>query len=418
MESPSIEERLTAAGLPALPRLAWLEIDLDALTANLAATRAALGEGVRIAAVVKADAYGHGLLPVARALAGAGADRLCVATLDEALTLAAARLGPPVLVLFQPPVQGLADAAAAGIEVAVADEETLGEVLDAAATATRSGRRPLRVHLEIDTGLRRAGVLPARAADVTARLVRSRGIELAGAWTHLASAHDADASAGQVRRFEEAWAGILAAGARGLVRHVAATGGLVAGTGPEADMVRPGLMLYGLLPEGLPVAPRRATLAAALRPAMSLHARPLRVLEIPPGDGVGYGARWRAGRPSRVATLPVGYGDGWSYDSAGRTFALVRGRRVPLIGSVAMDAIGADVTDVPGVGPGDEFVLLGSQGDERIAALDLARQRTTIPWEIVAAMAQRLPRVYDAGGEVVGLRTAASETWRHATRGA
>ncbi len=127
------------------------------------------------------------------------------------------------------------------------------------------------------------------------------------------------------------------------------------------------------------------------------------------GDGVGYGARWRAQRPSRIATLPVGYGDGWAYASAGRTFALVRGRRVPLVGSVAMDAIAADVTDVPGAGLADEFVLLGSQGSERITALELARERTTIPWEIVTAMASRLPRVYDAGGEVLSVRTLSGE---------
>lgn len=437
-DRPPIEARLAAAGLPSLPRLAWLEIDLDALAANLAATRAALGDGVRIAAVVKADAYGHGLLPVARALAAAGADRLCVATLDEALALAGARLGPPVLLLFQPPVDGLAAAARAGVEVTIGAEEGLEELLATAprlavdadervggvpppagsAPFARNGVRPLRVHLEVDTGLRRAGVFPERAGAVAARLLAAPGVELVGTWTHLASAHDAADSAAQVARFEVAWAGITAAGARGLVRHVAATGGVLAATGPRADMVRPGLMLYGLLPDGLPIAPHMAPLAAALQPVMSLHARALRVTDLPPGDAVGYGGRWRATRPSRVATLPVGYGDGWSYDSAGRTVALVRGRRVPLVGSVAMDAIGADVTDVPGVGPGDEFVLFGSQGEERIAALDVARQRTTIPWEVVTSMAQRLPRVYDAGGEVVGLRTAASETWRHGTRGA
>jgi len=142
---------------------------------------------------------------------------------------------------------------------------------------------------------------------------------------------------------------------------------------------------------------------------MSLHARPLRVADVETGDGVGYGARWRAERPSRIATLPVGYGDGWTYVSAGRTSALVRGRRVPLVGSVAMDAIAADVTDVPGVGPEDEFVLLGSQGPEQITALELARERTTIPWEIVTAMAWRLPRVYDAGGEVLSVRTLSGE---------
>jgi alanine racemase len=174
-------------------------------------------------------------------------------------------------------------------------------------------------------------------------------------------------------------------------------------------MVRMGLSLYGVLPDTLPIAPSMRAAAAALRPAMSLVARPLRIEDVAPGEAVGYGGRWRAERASRIATLPVGYGDGWSYGSAGRTFALVRGRRVPLVGSVAMDAVAADVTDVPGVDLGDEFVLLGSQGADEITAVELARARTTIPWEVVTTMAYRLPRVYDARAGVVCVRTLAGE---------
>ena len=403
-----IETRLREAGLPALPRTAWLEVSLDALAHNVRTLRSLLDPGVRLAAVVKADAYGHGLLPVARAFATAGADQLCVATLDEALAVAASRPGPPVLLLFQPPLDALPALAQAGVEVTVAEEGAIERM----AAAVRPAAGTLRVHVEVDSGLGRAGFAPERAAEAARRLAAVPGVELVGTWTHLASADDAEASARQTVRFRQAWEAMRNTGLGHLRRHASATGGLLARTGPQLEMVRLGLSTYGLLPAGFPVAPDARVAAEELRPAMSLHARPLRVTEVAPGEGVGYGSRWRAARPSRVATLPVGYGDGWPYASAGRTSALVRGRRVPLIGSVAMDAVAADVTDVPGVGLEDEFVLLGAQGPERIDALELARARTTIPWEIVTAMASRLPRVYDAGGAVQSVRTLAGEVRR------
>ncbi len=407
-----LEARLQAAGLPPLPRSAWLEIDLAALAANVATVRSLLRPGVRLAAVDKADAYGHGLVPVARAFAAAGVDCLCVATLDEALAVADAAPGVTVLALFQPPVDGMCEAAARGIEVTLSGEGTVPEIGRLGLRADR----PLRVHVEIDTGLQRAGVAPGRAGRVASALLATPGVELVGAWSHLASAHDAAVSAEQASRFREACRSVEASGAR-VLRHVCATGGIFAATAPQLDMVRVGLALYGLLPDAFPAAPAARPAAARLRPAMSLRARPLRVANVQPGEGVGYGARWRADRPSSVATLPVGYGDGWAYASAGRTSALVRGRRVPLVGSVAMDAVAADVTDVPGVGLGDEFVLLGEQQGERIAAVDLARERATIPYEIVTAMARRLPRVYDADGDVLSVRTLSGESRATRARG-
>jgi len=176
--------------------------------------------------------------------------------------------------------------------------------------------------------------------------------------------------------------------------------------------VRPGLVLYGMPPDGFPVAPRVAAAIAGLRPAMTLKARPLRVAALPAGEAVGYGGLWTAERPSVVATLPVGYGDGWARAYGGRTQALVRGRRVPLVGSVAMDAVMADVTDVPGVTTQDEFVLLGDQGRERITAADLAHVRTTISWEVLASMSARVARVYHASTGLTGLRTLAGEHLR------
>jgi Alanine racemase len=171
--------------------------------------------------------------------------------------------------------------------------------------------------------------------------------------------------------------------------------------------VRPGLAVYGLLPDELETDSIPRTVLDGLRPVMSLIARPVRVAELPAGWGISYGPTFRTSRPSRIATLPLGYGDGWSRQLSNRASAIVRGQRVPLVGNVAMDAVMADVTDVPGppVSVADEFILLGSAGGLRIRAAELAQKRTTNSWEVVAGMARRLPRVYHAAAGPVGLRT-------------
>jgi alanine racemase len=173
------------------------------------------------------------------------------------------------------------------------------------------------------------------------------------------------------------------------------------------DGVRPGLAVYGIVPDELEASGRAAGIAGRLRPVMALVARPVRVADLPAGAGISYGPTFRTARPSRIATLPLGYGDGWSRAFSNRASALVRGRRVPLVGNVAMDAVMADVTDVPGlpVDTGDEFVLLGRSGHEQISIGELARLRTTNTWEVVTDMSRRLPRVYHAAAGPVGLRT-------------
>jgi alanine racemase len=181
---------------------------------------------------------------------------------------------------------------------------------------------------------------------------------------------------------------------------MAASGGLVLAGDVGLDGVRPGLSIYGLLPDELllPDAPLLMQDAERLRPVLSLRARPVRVLEVPPGWGISYGPTFVTSRPSRIATLPLGYGDGWARSLSNRASALVRGRHVPLVGNVAMDAVMADVTDVPGapVTVEDEFVLIGEQGDERITAAEVAAGRGTNSWEVVTTLSARLPRVYDA----------------------
>jgi alanine racemase len=382
-----------------------------------------LPPGVRVEAVVKADAYGHGARPVAGWLETAGAvDGLCVAALDEGLDLRAAGLALPILVLYPVPPDGAVEAGNAGLSITIGDaillERTLRAVGDRVSPAA-----PLAVQIEIETGLGRAGIAPRDLTAVVAAIRSAPGVELVGLWSHLAAPEDRARSGAQAAIFRAAVEALgrdprSADGARGpqpTVGHLAATGGILAASAPAYDSVRLGLGLYGVVPEGLTPAPEMRAAATALRPAMSLHARPLRVAELPAGHGVSYGPSFETARPSRIATLPVGYGDGWPRALSNRAAALVRGQRVPLVGTVAMDAVMADVTGVPGepVGVDDEFVLLGEQagpdGVGAITAAELALARTTISWEVLTAMARRLPRVYHAAAVPVGQRTLTEE---------
>ncbi len=403
-----IDEALRAAGLPALPRSAWLEIDQDALAGNLAAVRSLVGPNVAIAAVVKSDGYGHGLEVTARTFVAAGADRLCVATLDEALHLRTVGIHEPILVLFAIPPSRVDDAVQAGLDLVASDHEILAETLDRLAATTRPGQA-IGFHLEVETGLGRAGIVPEAVPDIARRIGSTANAELSGLWSHLASPEDVHVSAAQRAQLHIAATALRNAGQAVPPIHLSASGGLFAGTGELGGMVRPGLCLYGELDADLPIAGEARTAAAALRPAMALRCRALRILEVPTGTAIGYGGRWRASRPSRIATLPVGYGDGFAraYQPGGE--ALVRGRRVPIVGTVAMDAVAADVTEVAEATMADEFTLLGVQGADRITADELARTRTTISWEVLASMAYRLPRVYHSGPGLTGVRTLGGE---------
>lgn len=404
-----------AAVLDALPRRAWLEIDEEALAGNLRCVRSMVGPEVRIAAVVKADAYGHGLVRVARTFVRAGADRLCVATLDEAVALRAAIPETPVLVLFSIPPGEVIAATRSGIELVASDEDTIAEMLRVWSSGTRP-RAGLRLHVEVETGLGRAGVAPEAVIKTVGAIEAARGATVAGLWSHLARPEDEPFSTEQERRLSAAAAALSAVGLPVPPLHLAGTGGLFGASCGHHSMVRPGLALYGELPDGLPIAPLARSAANALRPAMTLKARPLRVVAVEAGTPIGYGGRWVAQRPSRIATLPVGYGDGFARPSQPGGMALVKGVRVPLAGTVAMDAVAVDVTDVADVDMDDEFVLLGAQGDERITATESARRRNTISWEVLCGMAQRLPRVYHAGPGVTSVRTLAGESTFDGTR--
>jgi alanine racemase len=406
-ERPPIAERLAAAGLPPLPRTAWLELDLDALRGNLLAVRDLAGAGVPVHPVVKADAYGHGAVEISLALEEAGADGFCVAAMDEALALRDGGVQAPIRVLYPAPAVVARIAAREAIALTVGDEAGLAAFAERMAPAAAGPE--LGLELEIETGLGRGGFEPAAVPVAVRRIAAAPGLRLAGLWTHLQATEDDDRTAVQLASFDAVSNALADAGVALPPRHVAASGGLLTEVAAY-DGVRPGLSIYGILPDELDPAAIAPEIAARFRPVMSLHAQPVRVMDLPAGTGISYGPTFTTARASRIATLPLGYGDGFARSLSNRAEAIVRGRRVPLVGNVAMDGVMADVTDVggPPVDTNDEFVLLGAQGQERITAADLARLRTTNTWEVVTSMAGRLPRVYHAAAGPVGLRALAA----------
>jgi alanine racemase len=239
---------------------------------------------------------------------------------------------------------------------------------------------------------------------VTAATVISRGesVRLAGTWTHLAAPEDAATTGVQLDLFESALEMLVGAGIAPGLTHVGASGGLLAGAGEGCDLVRPGLAFYGVHPgAGDP-------LPAGIGPALSVRARPVRIAEVPAGTSVGYAGTWTADRASKIATLPIGYADGWSRSSSPGSFALVEGIRAPLVGRISSDSLTVDVTDVPGVGPDSEFTLLGKDGEEEIAAGEVAAVRGTISWEVLQQLGSRLTRVYVSGASTVAMRPESS----------
>jgi alanine racemase len=364
------------------PHRGWIEVDHDAIRHNLATVRAH-APGAAVLAVVKANAYGHGDVAVARTLADAGVEGLAVATVDEGRRLRRSGIQLPVLVLW-----GLGPAEATlvaeeGLEAIVTDERSVTLIEQAARDA---GHR-LSVHLKVDTGLGRQGALPDEAAGLAVSVARSRHLRLAGTMSHLAVPGEDEAYTDtQLLRLARALDAMRSAGVDPGTVHVSATGSIAAGTRGPADAVRPGLALYGMLPGWA------GSGAIDLRPALSLKALPLRIFDLAAGEPVGYGLRWRAPRSTRIATLGIGYGDGWPRSHANNGWTLVRGQRAPIVGAVSMDGLTVDVGGVPGVTYGDEFVLIGEQEGARITVDEIAAERRTISYEVTTALRERLPR--------------------------
>ena len=375
-------------------RATWAEVDLGALRANVGVLRAALAPGARLLAVVKADAYGHGAVPVARAALEAGAAVLGVALLEEGLALRAAGIRAPVLVMGWTPPDRAAEVAAADLAQAVFTSED-GRALAAAGRA--AGRR-VRLHAKLDTGMGRVG-WPVRtpagqeaAAAAIAALAGFPGAELAGIFTHFAGADEPDLAGprAQLAAFGAVLSLLEARGVRPSVRHAANTAALLRLPETHLDLCRAGIGLYGYLPS--PEVPD-----PGLRPVLSWYTRVALVKDLAPGDAVSYGSTYTAERRERVATLPVGYADGWRRALSNRGHVLLGGVPAPVRGRVCMDQIVVSAEGSGDVRQGDVAVLLGAQGGARRWADALAAELETISYEVLCNIQPRVPRRYLEG---------------------
>ncbi len=378
-------------------RPVWAEIDLDALSHNvrLLAERA---RPARVWAVVKANAYGHGAIACARAALGAGAAGLAVVCADEGEELRRAGVDAPILVVGYTPVSEAERA------VALRLRPTVGawDLVEALAAAGRRAGWTVPIHLELESGLNRHGLPPDALIALAERARAVPGIEVEGLYTHFAAAEEGD------QRFTRRQFEMLreVSGRLPFVRerHCSASASVLLDREMALEAVRTGLSMYGYRP-----APWCGT-DADLSPVMSLRARVARVLDVERGATVGYGRTWAAPRPSRIALVMCGYADGYRRVFGNRANVLVRGRRAPVVGRVAMDMCMVDVSAVPGAAPGDVATLLGRDGDERIDADELAVLADTISWEILAGVTARVPRLYLRGGRAEAVTTLGHRT--------
>jgi alanine racemase len=363
-------------------RSAWIEINLDAYRNNLRALSA--HAGCPVLAVVKANAYGHGLAPIARAAREAGCPGVGVALPEEGAELRAAGQDGRIVVLSL----ALEEQAELIAEHALEPVVTREEVLQALSEAAGRLGQTVGVHLKVDTGMTRVGVEPEVALDMCERIRRDPHLTLAGLLTHFASADDADLefTHAQWERFAP-----LAAAARQWsprpVLHSANSPAALWFPAGRLDWVRGGIMTYGVPPAPHPT-------ECKVAPVLSLKARLVQVKEVPAGRRVSYAGRWTSPRRSVLALAPLGYADGIPWSLSDRGYALVRGQRAPIRGRVCMDQLVLDVTDIPGVVPGEEAVFIGRQGAEEITAVEVAEAAGTISYEILTRLAARLPRLY------------------------
>jgi len=391
-----IPEGLRAAGLPALPREAWVEVSLDAVEANVRSLAARLPAGGHLDVVLKANGYGLGSVELAKASLAAGARAILVATVDEALELRAAGIIAPVRVLWRTPPAYLAAAALAKIGVAATSPAVVEELL----AVDLRGAPPLEVDVEVDTGLGRDGILPGELAAQVGRLAADpTRFTLRSVWSHLANAEDTVRS-----RAQQAQLLASAAILPGLEHHLVASGGLLT-VGDTERVARIGIALLGVVPNALRGTETAASLG--LTGVYRLVARPVRIAILPAGHGVGYGPAFTAQRPSRIATLPMGYADGISYHDKEKATVLVRGVALPVVGTIAMDSITVDTTDHPAtdLSERDDFVFIGQSGDKEIQPVDVAKRRGTITNEISTSFSSRLSRVYTRKGAPVAIRS-------------
>jgi alanine racemase len=366
----------------------WAEIDLAALASNISEVRKITNPTSKIMAVVKANGYGHGAVEVSRTVLAGGADWLGVARLDEGLTLREAGIEAPILILGYLPPEQSSDVVRSCLSQAV---YTSDMALALAEAASAQGTQA-KVHLKIDTGMGRIGwVAGPGAVREILTLARNRHLEIEGIFTHFAAADLADKAytKEQLVKFTKLIEELRRNGLEIPIKHAANSAALMEMPETHLDLVRAGIIMYGLYPSDEVNRSR-----VKLRPVMSLKAKVAYVKEVPAGFKVSYGCTHSTQNNTVIATLPLGYADGYSRLLSSKGCALLHGRRAPVIGRVCMDQVMVDVGHIPGTAVGDEAVLIGRQGDQEITTDEIAGLLGTINYEIVCMVSHRVPRVY------------------------
>jgi alanine racemase len=382
--------RIQFAGRPL-----WAEISLKAIARNLKVVRRHIGPKPEILAVVKSNAYGLGAVPVAKALEKAGADRFGVTCGNEGIELREAGIRKPILVLtgFWPGEEKRF------IKYRMTPTVTrLDDVrhLERAAKAA-GGKSRLRFHLKINTGMNRLGIAPSDIDAFAKALAGCRHIALEGTFTHFASAEDFSArqTDDQEEMFRRCLDRLRAFGISPGIVHMANSGAICARPDTWADMIRPGAILYGYYQSfDPPQKGQEVRDRLPIEPSLSLRARIITLRDLPPGQPVGYGARFVTARPSRIAVINAGYADGILRQRTNRGCVLIRGRRVPLVGTISMDLTTLDVTDLPEAALGDIVTIYGRDGDAEIKVSDVAAEIGTVTSDLLCALGRRVPRYY------------------------
>ena len=364
------------------------EVNLANLRHNLRIMQRTAG-GAEVWAVLKADGYGHGAKGVARTLERAGATGICVALLEEGIELRQAGIRVPILITGGYFGRAFGEVLRHSLTPVLHDPAQVEELAD---EVRYSGAEPASVHVKIDTGMSRLGVLPREVPKMAEVLARHPQVRVSGLMTHFACADGGEPESinQQMDLFDAATASLKSLGVAPALRHAANSAAILQSPRAHLNMVRPGIALFGVEP--------RAGICKELRPVMTVRTELVALREISAGQSVGYGATWTAPRTSRIATLPMGYADGLSRSLSNRGEVLVHGKRVPVVGVVSMDMAMVDVTEVPDVRVGDECVVLGAQkgplGQDTISAEEIAAHRGTIPWEVLTDISRRVPRIY------------------------
>lgn len=382
----------------------WIDVDLDAVGANVRAIRGWIGTGVRLVAVVKAQAYGLGAEMIASAALEAGADGLAVARVQEGVRLRRHGVQAPILLLTGFAPDEAAPIVAQALTPTVVEHAQLPALMTA---AQRAGVR-LPVHVKLDTGLHRYGAPLGEALALIRTIAASSILELEGFYTHFAAADALDLSFArdQLDAFRAACALLGGEGIRPRYRHAANSAGTLAMPEAHFDLVRVGLGVYGYY-----ATPAVTRTAVDLRPAVTLRARVARLLSLDAGHTVGYGCTYKTTRPLRAALLTIGYADGLPGSHYRGGYVLLGGQRADIIGRISMDQCVVDITACPDVREGDCAVVLGRQGDGLIALDEYAELSGSIPHEALTSLGSRVPRAYWRSGEVVASATLAGEEW-------